>query len=212
MRRRFYDGTFKPLRAHQPRAWARAEGGAKVEGKDIRCLTLWRRLFFVTLLFGLSAGLSSAQSLVEVAKKEKERRSKLDKQGEARVVTDRELQTGGRLPESLPATTTTTEGAESGASSQQEGEEGEGEDETKTMEYWRTRVEGVKKKIADLEEKLQSPELNWGEGIRNDVNPIGQRNLSHRQDLESQLAQAKAELRAIQDEARRAGVPPGWVR
>jgi hypothetical protein len=158
----------------------------------------------------LSAGLSSAQSLVDVAKKEKERRSKLDKQGEARVITDRELQTGSRLPESLP--TPTTEGAESEASSQQEGEEGEGEDETKTREYWQTRVDGVKKKIADLEEKLQSPEMNWGEGIRNDVNPIGQRNLSHRQDLESQLAQAKAELRAIQDEARRAGVSPGWVR
>jgi hypothetical protein len=164
------------------------------------------------LLFGLYAGLSSAQSLVEVAKKEKERRAKLDAQGEARVITDRELSTGGRLPVSPSAATTTTEGAEGGDSSQQEGEEGEEEDETKTRQYWQSRVEGVKKKIADLEEQLKSPEMSWGEGIRNDVNPIGQRNLSRRQDLESQLAQAQAELRAIQDEARRAGVPSGWVR
>jgi hypothetical protein len=186
-----------------------------VEGKPMSRLTLWLSFFLVTSFFALSAGLSSAQSLVDVAKKEKERRAKIENQGETtRVITDRELQTSV-LPESVPAdapsgegeTTPSVQAAETGEG-QEEGEE----DQTKSREYWQTRVEGVKKKIAGLEEKLQSPELNWGEGIRNDVNPIGQRNLSQRQDLEGQLAQAKAELRAIQTEARRAGVPPGWVR
>jgi hypothetical protein len=197
------------------RTWARAEGGANVQGKDIRCLTLWRWLFLVAFVGGLSAGSISAQSLVDVANKEKERRSKLEKQKQTQVITDRELQTSGRLPETLPASTTSSSGTENAASTQQPGEEGGGEEETeetRTREYWQNRVEVVKKKIADLEGRLQDPDMNWGGGLRNDVNPIGQRNLSQRQEVERELAQAKAELQAIQDEARRAGVPPGWVR
>jgi len=160
--------------------------------------------------------MSWAQSLVDVAKKEKERRSKLEKGDDARVITDRELSTG-RLPASFPVTADNVpmgESGESSAASEPSTEEGEesGEDQTKTREYWQQRVDAVKKKIQDLEAKLQAPDMNWGEGIRNDVNPVGQKNLSQRQDVESELAKARAELRGIQEEARRAGVPPGWVR
>jgi hypothetical protein len=94
-----------------------------------------------------------------------------------------------------------------------EGEEGETEeDETETREYWQERIAAANKKVQDLETRLQSDEVNWGGGLRTDVNPIGQKNLSQRQEIESQLEQAKAELQAIQVEGRRAGVPPGWLR
>ena len=146
--------------------------------------------------------------MVDVAKKEKERRSKNEAES-SRVITDRDLQVHGRLPVS----TSTPAAGEGEAAEEGEGDEEKPEvDETKTREYWQKRVEGVNQKIQKLEEELNSPDMSWGEGIRNDVNPLGQRNLSRRQELEQQLAQARAELQAIQDEARRAGVPPGWVR
>jgi hypothetical protein len=177
---------------------------------DVHYQAPWRCFRFFLLFLGLSVGLSSAQSLVDLAKKEKERREK-NKTEATRVVTDRDLQTHGRLPETRPATA--TEGSEDQAAA---GEEGEGqeqeEDETRTREYWQNRVEGVKKKIQDLEEQLNSPEMTWNEGLRTDVNPIGQRNLSRRQETEKQLAQARTELQTIQEEARRAGVPSSWVR
>jgi hypothetical protein len=41
---------------------------------------------------------------------------------------------------------------------------------------------------------------------------MGANNLGSRQQAEQQLAAARAELDAVRAEARKAGVPPGWVR
>jgi hypothetical protein len=180
---------------------------------DVRYQAPWRSFCFFLLLLGLTVGPISAQSLVDLAKKEKERRSK-NKTPETKVITERDLQSHGRLPETLPLTTPTEEeGSEDATGGGDEGEgQEEEQDETQSPEYWQQRVEGVNKKIQDLEEQLNSPDMTWNEGLRDDVNPLGQRNLSRRQELENQLAQARAELETIQEEARRAGVPPGWVR
>ena len=173
----------------------------------VYALTSLRWALLIALFSGFSAGVSSGQSLVEVAKKEKARRSKNESES-SRVITDRDLQTHGRLPESLPASAAEGEAAGEGETDEDKPEV----DETKTREHWQKRVEGVNQKIQKLEEELASPDMSWGDGIRQDVNPIGQQNLSRRQELEQQLAQARAELQTIQDEARRAGVPSGWVR
>jgi len=172
---------------------------------------LWRWLFLISLILGFSAG-GFAQSLAELAKKEKERRAKAQSGGESRVITERDLRAQGGLPESLPSVPSPTGEAQTKGEGA-EGEEGEEEqDETKTREYWQTRVGDVKKKILELETDLASPDVSWGEGLRTDVNPLGQRNLERRQQLEGELAKARAELQAIQQEARRAGIPAGWVR
>jgi len=180
-----------------------------VKDTFVRIVTSLRWALLIALFSGFSTGVSSGQSLTEVAKKEKERRSKNELES-SRVITDRDLQTRGGLPESLPASAASvdSEAAEEGETD----EEAQEVDETKTREYWQKRVESTNQKIEKLEGELASPDMSWGEGIRQDVNPIGSRNLSRRQELEQQLAQARAELQAIQDEARRAGVPPGWVR
>ncbi len=184
-------------------------------GMNKRSVVIWQWLVFVALSFLLTSGVGSAQSLAEMAKKEKQRRANTNPEGESRVITERDLQTAYR---GLPASTTTpadSAAGEAGSSAgvQADGAEGEEEEaETKTREYWQERVAAAKKKIQDLEQRLQSDEVNWGGGLRTDVNPIGQKNLSQRQEIESQLAQAKAELQAIQVEGRRAGIPPGWVR
>jgi hypothetical protein len=183
----------------------------EMQGRHI----VWEWLFLSTLILGFVAAGASAQSLAEIAKKEKERRSRVESEGETRVITDRDLRSGSGLPTSRPTTVAAAPG-EAAAEGEEgegegEGEEGE-EDETRTREYWQTRVGDVQKRIDDLEAELNSPEANWGGGIRTDVNPLGQRNLERRQQLEQDLAQARAELRTIQEEARRAGVPVGWVR
>ena len=82
----------------------------------------------------------------------------------------------------------------------------------KTREYWQRRVAGVNERITAIETRLNSAEFNWEGGIRSGVDPMGANNLEARQELERQLAAARAELDAIQTEARRQNIPAGWVR
>ena len=172
-------------------------------------------IFIVVLTLSLSvlSGSVLAQSLAEVAEREKKRRAEV--KGSTKVISERELRSGRRvvtLPsDSAPATGGAGDNAGAGADELASGEEPE-VDETTTREYWQNRVNAAREQIATLEERLQNPESDWGGGMRTDVNPVGQRNLSQRQDVESQLAAARAELVQIQEEARRAGVPSGWVR
>jgi phosphate uptake regulator len=150
----------------------------------------------------VSASLVSAQSLVEVAKKEKERRKKLDAQGK-QAFTEGDLRGGLRTPAARPSSSTTTPQT-GGTAATPEGGETPAEpeqDPTKTESYWRERVAAVNKKIQDLEAKLQSPELT-----------SDTRGTSRRQAAERDLAQARSEKQTIADEARRKGVPPGWLR
>jgi len=150
----------------------------------------------------VSASLVSAQSLVEVAKMEKERRKKLDAQGK-QAFTEGDLRGGVRTPAARPSSSTTTPQT-GGTAATPEGGETPAEpeqDPTKTESYWRERVSAVNKKIQDLEAKLQSPELT-----------SDRRGASRRQAAERDLAQARSEKQTIADEARRKGVPPGWLR
>ena len=178
----------------------------------MRCDRWVRTLVALTVSLAILAGTALAQSLAEVAEKEKKRRA--EAKGATKVISERELQSGRRV---TPLPSDSASGSGSPAEGEAASEETAGADEpqvdeTKTREYWETRVKAVHDKISGLEQKLQSPESDWGGGMRTDVNPMGQRNLSQRQETESQLAAARAELAQIQDEARRAGVPSGWVR
>lgn len=180
-----------------------------------------RNLSLLTVVLALFSTVVFAQSLAEVAKKEKERREK-NKAESKRVITDRELARGyGGLPatstqaSSQSSTSTSTDASATGDSTDATGANNEGageqnQDETKTQAYWQNRVKASKDKIAKLQEQLKSND--WGQGQRVGVDPRGQTNLGDRQKVEQQLAAARSELDAIQAEARRAGVPPGWVR
>ncbi len=160
-----------------------------------------KRLVWAFAVLCAIATLVSAQSLSEVARKEKERRKKLDAQGKP-VITESDLRSGPRF---APASAgTSTRPTPSGSAGTAEGGETPAEpdpDPTKTESYWRERVSAVNKKIQDLETRLQSPELN-----------SDTRGATRRQAAERDLAQAKSEKQAIVQEARKKGVPPGWVR
>ncbi len=159
-----------------------------------------KRLIWALVVLSISAALVSAQSLAEVAKKEKERRKKVDAQGK-QSFTENDLRGGPRLP-AAPAKqgasassepTETTEGGDATAAPEP--------DPTTTESYWRDRVAAINKKIQDLEAKLQSPELN-----------SDTRGAPRRQAAERELAQARSEKQEMAEEARRKGIPPGWLR
>ncbi len=157
-----------------------------------------KRLVWALAAICMTATLVAAQSLVEVAKKEKERRKKVDAQNQA--FTENDLRGGPRLPQTpaKPGAAAPAAGETAGGSGDAAAPE---EDPTTTQSYWRDRVSAVNKKIQDLEAKLQSPELT------SDV-----RGASRRQATERDLAQARSDKQAIAEEARRKGIPPGWVR
>jgi hypothetical protein len=162
-----------------------------------------RRLIWIAIVM-FAASAAFAQSLAEVAKKEKERREKLEAE-ETRTITDVELRRAGGPP-TLPTTASSTsstdseEGAEEDAAAGDEEEE-EATDPRRTEEYWRGRLEPIDSRIQSLEQRLNSPQFT--------SNPTG---AADRQRLEQQLAEARAQRQAVLDEARRAGAPPGWLR
>ena len=168
----------------------------------------FRTLVLTTLVLGLGSAVASSQSLAEVAKKEKERRGKNSSESK-RTITDRELASSFS---GLPTSSTVQTPASGDATAAAEGKAGEtpAQDETKTEAYWQNRVKGSKEKIAKLEQQLQSED--WGGGQKVGVDPRGANNLGSRQQAEQQLAAARSELEAVRAEARKAGVPPGWVR
>lgn len=173
----------------------------------------FRTLVLTTSVLALGAAIASAQTLAEVAKKEKARREKSNTSS-TRTITDRELASSfGRLPPASSTVQTTASGggtAEGTAATEGAGTEAAAPDEKKTPEYWQNRTKGAREKIAKLEQQLQSED--WGQGQKVGVDPRGMNNLGTRQQAEQQLAAARSELEAIRAEARKAGVPPGWVR
>jgi hypothetical protein len=168
----------------------------------------FRTLVLTISVLGLGSAIASAQTLAEVAKKEKARRGKNNTET-TRTITDRELASSYRGLSSASSTVSTGEATAEGTAAT-EGEAAAAPDEQKTQEYWQNRVKGSKEKIAKAEQQLQSED--WGQGQKVGVDPRGANNLGTRQQVEQQLAAARSELEAIRAEARKAGVPPGWVR
>ena len=151
----------------------------------------------------VALGSAAAQSLAELAEKEKERREAIDST-EVESFDDATLAERRRAmpPSTLPTVLPDEASGESGeAEGLVETEELEEEDPTQTQAYWRDRKAGIDRRIAGIRAQLDAP------GFDSDPN-----NLMRRSQLEQQLEQALSDLAALQAEARSQGVPPGWVR
>lgn len=164
-----------------------------------RFLTVHRLMGVLVVLLLGSTDIVPAQSLAELARKEKERRSKIQN-GSDHTYTERDLQ-AVRGP--ITASTTVTEdgGTAEGETEQESLEAEEEEDPARTPAYWQQRLEAVDRRIADTEQRLNRP------GFQESVG-----NLLERQRLEREIEEARNERQRIIDEARRQGVPPGWLR
>lgn len=161
--------------------------------KRLICLT-W------TFIVMFAASAAVAQSLAEIAKKEKERRKQIES-SESRTITDVELRRAGGPLTTLPRTSPSEADSDRVAEEAVEEDEAEIADERQTEDYWRGRLAPIDARIKSMEERLQSPQFT--------SNPYG---APDRERLERRLAQARADRQTVLDEARRKGVPPGWLR
>ncbi|MGH9321556.1 MAG: hypothetical protein ACRD3V_16920 [Vicinamibacteria bacterium] len=196
-------------------------------------------LLLVSLWFPFS---SEGQSLGSVAKKERDRRDKNKKEGvSAREFTEEEVFGKEEEKEAEEGEVPAGEDEESaeggeGAEVQDEGSstalegvdvridenersERESRNRKRSEAEWRARASAARSRVASARERVQMLEgLFLPQGGRYvDVNGNTViESLEHLQSLvqeaKEELTEAERSLVELQDEARRAGIPPGWIR
>jgi hypothetical protein len=169
---------------------------------------------FITLTLGAR---SSAQSLADVARAEEARRKNI-KPG-AKVYTNEDL--GGTQPASAaPADTASTPNAAKPADAKSDDQK---VDPAKTEKYWKDRASTIRETLSRLKLLLDA--------LQTQVSGLNAEYLStddpgHRNLLEPRMHRATGELERVQqdiekqtkaaadlqEEARKSGVPAGWVR
>lgn len=172
----------------------------------------------IPIVLALQAGLS-AQSLADVAKAEEARRKTI-KSG-VKVYTNEDLVR--TLPTSAAPAQPAAAAAKAGEPAKPGDEKEKPVDPTKTQAYWKERATTLQQSLSRnklLLEALQT-QVNGLNAEFVSMDDPGQRDLLQarlqratgelqrvQQDIEKQTREAAA----LQDEARKAGVPAGWVR
>jgi hypothetical protein len=96
-------------------------------------------------------------------------------------------------------------------------------DRSKDEAYWRTRSEPVRRMLQDATDRLNAVKARLesisggldvaaANGQQSPVQMERQRLNYQLQDLDAQARQAQAAMNALEDEARKAGALPGWLR
>lgn len=199
----------------------------------------WRRVGLLAvslaLLMGL-ARLAGAQTLAEVARQEEARRKAIAAKGQVKVYTNGDLR-GGESPKAAPApapggapaaapagepaagqaeAASPTNPAPSGAQ-QQEPEQKQDE------KFWRQRMTDARNDLAQAQVLLAALESRVNALTTDFVNrddPVQragiaqdrQKALDEMDRQKKEIERLTKEIAKIQDEARKAGVPAGWLR
>ncbi len=183
------------------------------------------------VFLSFAASTATAQPLVEVARQERLRREALARQAgpdaaPPRVYTDADLVYSGRLTMRVG-----DDGPDAGAASEETATEAEAAAPAPASETaatgderrWRNRmtearqaVEAAERRAAELQTRVNRL---WGDFTARDDPAqraaIEQERQAALADLENTRAEAEELAQAVvdlRDEARRAGVPPGWLR
>ncbi len=164
----------------------------------------------------------AAQSLADVARAEQERRKAVTKP--SKVYTNNDLGSRGDSPAPPPSSAASASGDTPAAKAPEpQPAEASGTKDTRDEKYWRTR-------IADARTALQRSQ-GFVEALQSQINALTTEfvnmddparraviekkriaAITEQDRLKGEIeAQTKA-IAAIEDEARRAGVPPGWLR
>jgi hypothetical protein len=172
------------------------------------------------LLSLLCPSLLFAQSLGEAARKEQERRKKNKQTGvQAKVITEEDLRSGSGTSSSAGKTAEAT-AAEPAASTVNEAAPAEAEPDREAQErQWRERAATARANVERAEavvKYLSQLSLVPGEYYVDEDGKTLIRDLAHLREIvakaESDLAQAKQAQRDLEEEARRSGALPGWLR
>jgi len=181
------------------------------------------RLLSAALAFLLcSASGAFAQSLGDVAKKEQQRRKTTKVAG--KVYTNKDLGPGGTkpAPSQLPPASTIA-GPGGAESTPPPADKTEEQDPKKTEEYWREKLETARAEIQRNElflEALQSRVNALSTDFVNRDDPAQraviasdrQKALAEMERVRESIDTLKKQIADLEEEARQAGVPPGWLR
>ncbi len=172
------------------------------------------RRFIIFILLG---GILVAQSsLVELSKKEKERRKKIK---QTKVITNDDLKnTPGGI--NVIGTSSRTVNPSTKAPKETSGKKGH---QKGSREWWAEQSRIIREKIARLKNKIKELELKVNSLSTQFL--IEQRPFEHarvKSELEkakgdllrakNELKKAEQELEALYNKARKEGIPPGWLR
>lgn len=176
---------------------------------------------FVLWAFATTA-FAQNPSLAELAKKEQERRKAI--LPAAKVVTNKDLPKPRPLPEGVtaPPASAAAPGDASTAEAKPAGDKKPGED-AKDETYWRTRILSAREELRRAEvfqEALQSRINALTADFAGRDDPFQRAKVAEdRQKAVNELERVKADIEKatkaiadIEEEARQAGVPPGWLR
>ena len=191
---------------------------------------------FTTAIFSAAiciaiAATAYAQSLADIANKEKQRREQIDEAPE--IITNDKISeySGGSgstiSPISLPSKNKESESKEGDAEPSKIDKEIDPDEPVDFMgrpeSFWRETMTNAHKKVKDLEDEaniltlklneLQTQFYNAGDGFRQESVQREIQKTYYEQDLNKEnLAKAKEELEDLQKEARKSGALPGWLR
>jgi hypothetical protein len=183
-------------------------------------------LALVLLMGGGAAASASAQSLGDVAAREQARRNKVKTAG--KVYTNEDLGPGSEAPPPAapaaePASQIAGPGGGAIAPPAQEQAAAPAEDPAKAEQEWRARIQGARAELQRNElflEALQSRINALTTDFVNRDDPAQraviandrQRALAEMERVKASIESLKKQIADIEEEARRANVPPGWLR
>jgi hypothetical protein len=160
-------------------------------------------------------------SLAEIARKEQDRR-KATKNSD-KVLTNKDLPPSAAKPAPASTTTDANTAAQPAADAGAQKPEGKSGEPEKDEAWWKQRMvqarEGLRRNEAFLE-ALQSRinSLSADFVARDDpyqrakIGEDRQKALAEMERVQSEIALGKKQIGDIEEEARKAGVPPGWLR
>jgi hypothetical protein len=172
----------------------------------------------VALCLRTGVALAQQPSLVDLAQKEQERRKAL-KAGQSRVYSDKDLP---KPATPSPVASTAPPVAPVALPAEQKPAEAKPDDQ-KDEAWWHTRMTQAREALRRAQafaDALQSQVNAMATDLVNRDDPYQrakiaddrQKALAELQRVQSEIEQSKKEIADIEDEARKAGVPPGWIR
>jgi len=176
------------------------------------------RLIAVLILVGAFAGRAYGQGLADVAKKEEERRKKTA--APAKVYTNKDL---SPTPPVSPGTAAAAPAAKPADDKAAAGKDSPEKEQPKDQEYWSSRMKALQQQLdrdSTFADALQSKinALTTDFSARDDpaqravIERERQKSIAEQNRLKKAMEDDKKAIADLQEEARRAGVPPGWLR
>lgn len=166
--------------------------------------TVFRSCLVAAVALGAAlARPSQDESLAELARQAKEKKQKAG----AKVYTDDDLR-GGRRPSPEPSPSATPAAREGDQGANTADLDREAQQRQALEQKWRARFDAARNKIADAERRC------WRTVIRAETGPGGLIVPMQVREFEEteEFRNARQALADLEEELRRAGLPPGWSR